>query len=167
MRTFLLVALAILFGASGDDRSSPAQKPLPETQPTTRPDGKKPEKVKSVDDEIKELNLKTMNLGSGMSQFDKLQLDVKLKGWCSSTAPDFAEARKHGVQIAGIAKNIDWKRHRKRTKDPAAFDKFSSDLESAGRKIAEAAGKKDAAELQTASSSALKACSDCHGKFNQ
>jgi hypothetical protein len=167
MRILLLVAMAVLFGVSGDDRSTPAAALLPETQPTTRPDGKKPEKLKSVDDEIKALNLKQMNLGSGMSQFDKLQLDVKLKGWATATSPDFADARKHGVQIAGIAKHIDWKRHRKRTKDPAAFDQYSGDLESAGRKIAEAAGKKDAAELQSASNSALQACASCHGKFNQ
>lgn len=165
MRLLPLIVLttALLGFTLGEDRSATQQSPglAAETQPTSRP-----AKVTSVDDEIKALNLKNINLGSGMKTFGSLKLEEKLRGWASSGATDYTEARKLGVQTAGMAKMIDWKKYRKRNKDPNAFDKFASDLEAEGKKIAEAAGKKDSAALQTAASTASQTCSGCHSRFN-
>jgi cytochrome c556 len=146
-------------GRDGSGQQSAAGSPclMAETQPA---------KATSVDDEIKALNLKNINLGSGMKTFESTKMEDKLRGWASSGATDFADPRKFGVQIAATAKAIDWKKNRKRTKDPEAFDKFASDLEAGGRKIAEAAGKKDSAELKTAAQTTSQVCSGCHSKFN-
>lgn len=134
---------------------------MAETQPASRP-----AKTTSVDDEIKALNLKNMNLGSAMKQMQSLKIEDKLRSWSATDCSDFADARKTGAHLAGMAKMIDWKKCRKRNKDSKAFDQLATDLETAARKIAEAAGKKDPAEVKAACDAANQSCSACHSKFN-
>lgn len=134
----------------------------PETQPTTKPSGKK-DKAASIDDEIKSLGLKPMNLGTAMHSFEKV--GEKLAAWGANGTTEFDDARKAGILVAGTAKVVEWKRNRRRTKDPKAFDQITSDLETSARNLAAAAGKKDAAAVKSTAAELGRHCADCHSKF--
>jgi hypothetical protein len=134
--------------------------PAAETQPTQKPGAK----TKSVDDEIKALGLKPCSLSAAMGRWKKAEKN--LKTWADGGTPDFAEAKTTGVTIAGMTKLIEWKKNKKREKDAAGFDAIVTSMESASRKLAEAAIAKDAEAVKTASGEVSRNCSDCHGRFN-
>ncbi len=146
-----------------DAKPAPGAKPKSETQPTTKPSGK-PEKTPKLDDEIKALALKPQNLGSAMHAFESEKLDQKLRGWAKDGATEFDAAKKTGVKLAALAKAIDWKKSKKRNKDPKGFDEAVTGFETATRKFAEAALKKDNAELKSSAEAVSQSCGDCHSK---
>src|SRR5262245_2003835 len=141
---------------------------MPETQPTSKPatPAKQDTKAPSVDDEIKALGFKPMNVNTGMGRIKTAKLEAKLKAWeGNGAANEFAEARKAGVMLAALAKAVEWSKHKKRSKDPGAFDEIVKGLESSARKLADAAGKKDADAVKEASGQVSRNCSNCHSQF--
>lgn len=170
----LLVLAAVLLGvAAPADHGRPSAPPteairpaMPETQPTKEAPKKPEKKLPSVDEQIKALSLKQMNVNTSMGKLKTAKIEDKVRGWASSGAStEFAEARKAGVLVAGVAKNTEWKKHKKRSKDEKAFDQITTDLEAAARRLAEGAGKNDADEVKAACDQISRSCSDCHSRF--
>jgi hypothetical protein len=139
---------------------------MPETQPNKEAAKKPEKKLPSVDDQIKALNLKQMNVNTAMGKLKTAKIENKVRGWATSgAASEFPEAQKAGVMVAGVSKMTEWKKHKKRTTDQKAFDQITTDLEAAGRRLAEGAGKKDADEVKAACDQISRNCSDCHSRF--
>ena len=172
--TFLVVLAALLLGITVPAEphrptvvaADPAPRPMPETQPNKEAPKKPEKKLPSVDDQIKALNLKQMNVNTAMGKLKTAKIENKVRGWATSGAStEFTEAQKAGVMIAGVTKMTEWKKHKKRATDEKAFDQITTDLEAAGRRLAEGAGKKDADEVKAASEQISMRCSDCHSRF--
>jgi cytochrome c556 len=169
----LVVMPALLLAFSAQRRATPPASitldpgiaTAAETQPTTKPSAPA-KKAPSVDDEIKTLALKSMNVNTAMGRMKTNKIEGKLKTWESSgAASEFPEARKAGVMLAGMGKAVEWAKHKKRTKDAAAYDQIVSGMEAAARKLAEAAGKKDADGVKEAAGEVSRNCSSCHSQF--
>lgn len=132
----------------------------PETQPT---DPRK--KTKSVDDEIKALGLKACSVNAVMGRWKSGKIEKKLKTWAEGGTPDFDDAKKTGLNLAGMAKVVEWSKNKRRSTDPKAHDQLIAELETSSKKLAEAGIAKDAEGVKTASGEINNKCSDCHSRF--
>ena len=167
----LLSVTVVLLGFASADRESaslpaPAQ-PVAGVQacaPETQPSEPK-KKTKSVDDEIKALGLKPCSVSAIMGRWKSGKIEKKLKTWADGGTPDFDDAKKTALNLAGMAKLVEWNKNKHRSTDPKAHDQLIAEFETSSKKLAEAAIAKDAEGVKTASGDINNKCSDCHSRF--
>jgi Cytochrome C' len=168
MRVVILIMLTgLLLGfvaaSRGEKASAPATGPeelAAETQPS---EGKK--KLKPIDDEIKALGLRPCSVSAIMGRWKTAKIEKKLKTWSEDGSADFQDAHKTGLNVAGMAKLVEWSKNKHRNTDPKAHDQLISELEASGKKLAESGRAKDAEGVKQAASDINRKCSDCHSRF--
>jgi hypothetical protein len=168
----LLSVTAALFGfASADCENACCPAPaapvadVPAASPETQPTEKK-KKEKSVEDEIKALGLRPCSVSAIMGRWKSGKIEKKLKTWAEGgAAPDFEDAKKTGLNLAGMAKLVEWNKNKHRNTDPKAHDQLIAEFEASSKKLAQSAGAKDAEGVKAAAGDINRQCSDCHSRF--
>jgi hypothetical protein len=165
----LLSVTALLLGFASWDSGTPSHPApvadVPACAPETQPSDLK-KKTKSVDDEIKALGLRSCSVSAVMGRWKSGKIEKKLKTWAEGgAAPDFEDAKKTGLNLAGMAKVVEWSKNKHRNADPKAHDQLIAELETSSKKLAEAGIAKDAEGVKAASGEINQKCSDCHSRF--
>jgi hypothetical protein len=147
---------------TGDDGPSL----VAETQPAARP-GEPKKKGKSIDDEIKALGLRPCSISAIMGRWKSSKIEKKLKTWSENgaKAEEFEDAHKMGLNVAGMAKLVEWNKNKHRATDPKGHDQLITDMETSSRKLAEAAKEKDSDGVKSAAAAVNQSCNDCHSRF--